>query len=733
MKIIKSLAILLAVGLVMAGCKPTITPTKSDAKNLVSFKFEAAKNVGVLTADAVAAYDDLSGKWKVGPLPVGTNVTALVATFEISDLASASVDGTTQISGTTSRSFASDVVYTITAEDGSQATCTIAVSVTVAKTTKDITAFSVSINSVTYPGTIVEAVVAGNPSTITVHTPSDVAVPNPLAASFTLLDSSSNVKIGSTAQVSGVTTNNYANPVDYVVTAEDLSTKTYTVTIAQNPKIASIVEFCPSYSSIYAQGGKGWVDIKILDASALSTGWKVRAGNDGYINNLISSTTDVASGILSGLANGDIIRIHEKGYTPVDTTTKTDNSSNAGIWDIAAVSNNLLNRNDGFIWIEKADGTIVDGVAFKSSTYNTTNAWPTSVGALSFLTAAVAAGQWPGDTIADAFDIGDAQLYTAKLKDAVIAASADGNRGTDWNAYQAPYVSLTAQPSTPLWAQLNTTGAATSATFSVRVTKYGTVSVDSVTANLSAVQLGGSATQALYDDGTNGDATAGDGTYSYTYAIPAATVTAAQVQVGFNASTTPALTVASVNAPIAVSNNAAPTTSTLLIADGDMEAANPAGTAPATITVANASVTGHSGSATNAMHISGSLSSNGALFTTTNSCNSNFGYSKVSFWLKTDGATIPKALNIEFGTLNSAIPANQLFQLVTDYSTAPSISPQTGSSNSFAYTTTPAANTNGSWVKVTLNAAATNTVNKFYIRAGTGTYDFWIDDLMLEP
>jgi hypothetical protein len=35
--------------------------------------------------------------------------------------------------------------------------------------------------------------------------------------------------------------------------------------------------------------------------------------------------------------------------------------------------------------------------------------------------------------------------------------------------------------------------------------------------------LGGSATQAFFDNGTNGDVTAGDGTYSYSYTIPAAT------------------------------------------------------------------------------------------------------------------------------------------------------------------------------------------------------------------
>jgi len=42
-----------------------------------------------------------------------------------------------------------------------------------------------------------------------------------------------------------------------------------------------------------------------------------------------------------------------------------------------------------------------------------------------------------------------------------------------------------------------------------------------VTADLSTV--GGSSTQALFDDGTNGDVTPGDGTFSYLYTIPGAT------------------------------------------------------------------------------------------------------------------------------------------------------------------------------------------------------------------
>ncbi|MEQ8548418.1 MAG: FG-GAP-like repeat-containing protein [Cyclobacteriaceae bacterium] len=48
----------------------------------------------------------------------GTDVTALVPTFELSTGASAAVGGTAQVSGTTANDFTSAVTYTVTAEDG---------------------------------------------------------------------------------------------------------------------------------------------------------------------------------------------------------------------------------------------------------------------------------------------------------------------------------------------------------------------------------------------------------------------------------------------------------------------------------------------------------------------------------------------------------------------------------------------------------------------------------------
>ena len=89
---------------------------------------------------------------------------------------------------------------------------------------KSITAYSFNTSPVSM-GTIDEAL-----GIITVSVPAGTNK-SALKASFTN-SSGSTVKVGTTAQVSGTTTNNFTNPVVYTVTPSDNSTpKTYTVTV----------------------------------------------------------------------------------------------------------------------------------------------------------------------------------------------------------------------------------------------------------------------------------------------------------------------------------------------------------------------------------------------------------------------------------------------------------------------------------------------------------------------
>jgi Ice-binding-like len=152
-------------------------------------------------------------------VPYGTNVTALVATFTA---ASASVTVGTpavaQVSGTTANNFTSPVVYKVTAADGTTATYTVTVTVA-SITAKAITAYSIAGAT----GTINETA-----KTIAVTVPNGTNV-TALVATFTSTGVS--VKVGTTAQVSGTTPNDFSSPVVYTVTAGDASTAAYTVTV----------------------------------------------------------------------------------------------------------------------------------------------------------------------------------------------------------------------------------------------------------------------------------------------------------------------------------------------------------------------------------------------------------------------------------------------------------------------------------------------------------------------
>ncbi len=92
---------------------------------------------------------------------------------------------------------------------------------------KEITSFSLITPSVS--GTIVD-------TNISVSVPVGTNLTN-LIAEFTTTGQS--VKIGSTTQTSGVTTNDFTNPVVYTVLASDNTTKDYTITVTESGQVSS--------------------------------------------------------------------------------------------------------------------------------------------------------------------------------------------------------------------------------------------------------------------------------------------------------------------------------------------------------------------------------------------------------------------------------------------------------------------------------------------------------------
>jgi hypothetical protein len=155
-------------------------------------------------------------------VPYGTNFSGLKATFTTSSkFAVVTVDGVEQVSGKTSNDYTNPVTFTITAQTGDQTSYLVHV-YTNPDTSKELTFFS--INNV--PG-----VFEGN--TILVTLPAGDTNYVGLRAQFETSSEKAIVTVNGVVQVSGSTKNDFTDPVEYVVAAEDESTNTYTVIVEE--------------------------------------------------------------------------------------------------------------------------------------------------------------------------------------------------------------------------------------------------------------------------------------------------------------------------------------------------------------------------------------------------------------------------------------------------------------------------------------------------------------------
>jgi predicted outer membrane repeat protein len=106
---------------------PTPTPVPSSAREITAYKFEAGKNTA-LSSDVTGTIDSVNHTVSL-TVPYGTGVTSLVATFTLSQGATAKVGDISQVSGTTANDFTIPVIYTVIAEDNSIQDWTITVSI----------------------------------------------------------------------------------------------------------------------------------------------------------------------------------------------------------------------------------------------------------------------------------------------------------------------------------------------------------------------------------------------------------------------------------------------------------------------------------------------------------------------------------------------------------------------------------------------------------------------------
>lgn len=223
------LLVLLTVALCFSavGCKHD-TVTKSSEAKILTYKFEASRNDTVLDTDVTAEWN--STAWVATGLPAGANVTALKATFTLSDGAYATVGDVDQTSGTTTNNFSSDITYVIHAEDG-----TTTKSYTVHVTTPEL-GFSVFTIDAAISGTshTVPLTIDNTALTLTGEIPYTyrAAIANPLVVSFTSNGSGVYLSDGTTAMTSGTTTLDFSGTAPTIVLKGTKSaTKTYTLNV----------------------------------------------------------------------------------------------------------------------------------------------------------------------------------------------------------------------------------------------------------------------------------------------------------------------------------------------------------------------------------------------------------------------------------------------------------------------------------------------------------------------
>ncbi len=247
--------------------------------------------------------------------------------------------------------------------------------------------------------------------------------------------------------------------------------------------------------------------------------------------------------------------------------------------------------------------------------------------------------------------------------------------------------------------------------FSVKVQALYGATASAVKINLSTI--GGSGTQVMYDDGTNGDAVSGDGVYSYEYRVPDTITEGSYTATVTVTGDAPEKTV---NIGLTI-NDGEPPVLVLAFTNSDMESDIGLTTGVTSVSYSTTEkVTG-----TRSLQVIKTMGgSNGDMIKCSSNLNSKGSYTKISFYVKGTGT---KGLVVQIGGSSG----NRYFVL-GDLS-----SETISAGGSASYTT--GFDTLGQWIKVTLVLDGTIVPSEypFTIRGGSsGIYNFYIDDIVYE-
>ena len=200
----------------------TVTVLPNDAKDITSFDFLLGENSGKgLTGNVVGSVDDTMINLQV-PYDTGPYVGSLVPNIVHTGQSVSPADGAAQ-------DFTNPVTYTVTAED--LTTKEYTVTVTVAPNyAKDITSFDFLLGENSGKGLTENVVGSVDDTTINLQVPYDTG---PYVGSLV----PNIVHTGESVSPADGAAQDFTNPVTYTVTAEDLTTKEYTVTVTVAPPI----------------------------------------------------------------------------------------------------------------------------------------------------------------------------------------------------------------------------------------------------------------------------------------------------------------------------------------------------------------------------------------------------------------------------------------------------------------------------------------------------------------
>jgi hypothetical protein len=289
--------------------------TKSTACDITMFKFTTPNITGVINGTNISL-----------TVPTGTNVTSLIANFTASTGATVKVGSITQVSGQTTNNFTNTVTYVVTAEDGIT-TKSYTVQVTVSSgnlsSAKDILTFG-------FTNPVITATISGTNITAEVPFGTDVST---LVATFTVSPNAT-VSVNNIQQESAKNVNDFTTVLTYTVTAQDGSSKSYTVSVTVKAKLSSdkdILAYSLKTPAVNGTISGTSISITVPDGTSLSNLIALFTLSPGATLKVGAVTQ--ASGVTTNNYTAPLVLTVQaedgttKNYTVVVTTQSTSGSS----------------------------------------------------------------------------------------------------------------------------------------------------------------------------------------------------------------------------------------------------------------------------------------------------------------------------------------------------------------------------------------------------------------------